>query len=122
MSSIENKLVPQDSSTEVKSFFDTYYNKRLSFSSNQVDSVIGFFEKRGFDKTASVAITTVLLQQAKVDNIPIFKVLDTLKGYNEAALSALVATILNNNRNKISRIGYKNTEVRDTLEQRNIIL
>ena len=122
MSSVEKSIVPKDSSTEVKSFFDTYYNKQISFSSNQVDSVVGFFRKRGFEEISAISISTVLLQQAKKDNIPIFKVLDTLKGYNEAQLSALVATILNSNRNKISKIGYRNPNLQDTIEQRNIIL
>ena len=42
-----------DSPTLVKKFFNSYYTKPLEFNSNEVDATIGFFEKRGFDKTSA---------------------------------------------------------------------
>ena len=38
---------------KVKTFFDEYYSAPLEFPSNEVDAVIGFFEKRGFEKTSA---------------------------------------------------------------------
>lgn len=124
MSSITDKSVSQssDSATEVKEFFNNYYSKKISFSSNQVDSVVGFFKKRGFETSAATATATVLLQQSKTDNVNIFKLLDTLEGLTELQLSSLVATILNNNRSKISNLGTVVVNTLPTTEKRNIII
>lgn len=124
MSSITDKSITPttDSATEVKEFFNNYYSKKISFSSNQVDSVVGFFKKRGFDTNAATATATVLLQQSKKDNVNIFKLLDTLEGLNEIQLSSLVATILNSNRSKISSIGTVVVNTLPTTEKRNIII
>ena len=51
MSSITDPSIkqPTDSAGEVKEFFDKYFSKKIAVTSNQVDSVVGFFQKRGFD-------------------------------------------------------------------------
>lgn len=123
MSSINDPSISQtaDSATEVKEFFNKYFSKKISVTSNQVDSVVGYFRKRGFDTTSAVAVATVLLQQAKIDNVNIFKVLDTLQGLDQVQLSKLVATILNTNRSKTSSIGYKIENTAFTSERRNIV-
>ncbi len=114
-----NKL--PDSAAEVKEFFDKYFSKKISITSNQVDSVVGFFSKRGFDTNSAIAISTVLLQQAKIDNVNIFKVLDTLQGLDQVQLSRLVATILNSNRSRVSNIGFTIQNRATTSEERNIV-
>lgn len=110
-----------DSAAEVKEFFDKYFSKKISVTSNQVDSVVGFFVKRGFDNNSAIAVSTVLLQQAKIDNVNIYQLLDTLQGLNEVSLSKLVATILNSNRSKISTIGFTIENPATTSEERNIV-
>jgi hypothetical protein len=110
-----------DSAAEVKEFFDKYFSKKISITSNQVDSVVGFFSKRGFDTNSAIAISTVLLQQAKIDNVNIFKVLDTLQGLEQVQLSKLVATILNSNRSRVSSIGFTIENRATTSEERNIV-
>lgn len=124
MSSIVDSSInkPVDSAGEVKEFFNKYFSKKISVTSNQVDSVVGFFQKRGFDTTSATAVAIVLLQQAKIDNVNIFKLLDTLEGLNEVSISNLVATILNSNRSNISNIGYKIANTTVTSEKRNIVL
>lgn len=122
MSSINDESIDkkQDSAAEVKEFFDKYLVKKISLTSNQVNAVIGFFEKRGFGKQSAVAISSVLLQQADIDGVNVFKLLDTLKGLNEVQLNNLVSTILNNNRSRFSSIGYRSNPLSQTREQRNI--
>lgn len=124
MSSITDKSINKstDSATEVKSFFDRYFSKSISITSNEVDSVLGFFKKRKFEESAAIAVTTVLLQQAKSENKNIFELLDSLKGLDEVKLSQLVAAILNNNRSKVSALGYTNDYQVVTYENRNVIL
>ena len=57
----------QDSSRKVKEFYNNYFNEPLTFPSNDVDAVIGYFESRGFDRQASISTATVILTQAKLD-------------------------------------------------------
>jgi len=110
-----------DSAAEVKSFFNNYFVDPITFSANDVDTVVGFFEKRGFENNAATSVVTVLLTHAKLDNVKIFKLLDTLKGLTDVQLSALVTEVLNYNRPKISTLGYKTQPDTDNFEARNII-
>tara|TARA_B110000503_G_scaffold129057_1_gene200865 strand:- start:700 stop:1068 length:369 start_codon:yes stop_codon:yes gene_type:complete len=110
----------QTNDKRVTSFFDKYFTAKLEFASNEVDAVVAFFEKRGFEKSAAISTGSILLQQAKLDNIKVFALLDTLKGFDEAKLSAVVAEVLNYNRLSTSVLGFKNTTATNTLEKRNI--
>lgn len=122
MSSISDKSIqPKSDTVETREFFNRYFTKKIEFSSNQVDSVVGFFKKRGFDENAAISVSTVLLTQAKIDNVNVFKLLDSLSGLTEVQISKLVATILNANRSRISNIGYK-VDTINTVEKRNIVL
>lgn len=104
----------------VREFYDTYYKKKIEFPSNDVDAVLAYFDKRGFEDRASASVATILLQQAKIDNVPVFKLLDTLQGLNDSQLSALVAEILNYSRGKTSTLGFKVETDSNILESRNI--
>jgi len=121
MSSLPTEKTNNFSDKGVTSFFNNYFSKTLSFPTSQVDAVVAFFEKRNFDKAAAITISTTLLQQAKIDDVNIFKLLDTLKGYNELQLSAIVTEVLNYSRSKTSTLGYKRTENPEKIEKRNIV-
>ena len=110
-----------DSAEEVKEFFDQYQVQNISYPSNQVDAVIGFFENRGFEKNSAISVATVLLQQAKLDQVNVFELIDTLQGLNKTQLSSIIATILNYNRQKISTLGFRVENLAETAEKRNII-
>lgn len=124
MSSITDPSINNstDSATEVKKFFDQYFTKQISYTSNEVDSVVGFFTKRNFDKSAAIATATIILQQAKVENKKIYDILDTLNNLDGVQLSNLVAAILNNKRSSVSKLGYANIQNDNTTESRNIRL
>lgn len=109
-----------DSADKVKTYFDTYYFKQLSYPANDVDAVIAFFQKRGFQKAAAISVASVLLRQAKIDNVKIFELIDTLQGLNEVQLSSIVAEVLNSNRPRISKIGYKISNQEQQTEIRNV--
>jgi len=109
-----------DSAKEVKEFFNQYFTGRISFPSNQVDAVIGFFENRGFSKESSIAVGTAIMQQAKLDDVNVFQLLDTLKKQDSIQLSSVVTEILNYNREKISTLGYKIDNTANRTEARNI--
>ena len=66
----------QSGDKKVTEFFDKYFTKKLEFSTNEVDAVVAFFEKRGFDRSAAISTGTILLQQAKLDDIKVFVLLE----------------------------------------------
>jgi hypothetical protein len=111
-----------DSAGETKEFFNQYLTQSTSYPSNQVDAVIGFFENRKFEKSAAIAVATSLLQQAKIDNVNVFVLLDTLKGLTQVQLSDIVANVLNYNRQKISTLGFKVQSKFEKTEKRNIVI
>lgn len=122
---MSNSLPPansQSSDKKVTQVFDNYFNQKLSFPSNEVDAVVAFFEKRGFEKSSAIATSTALLNQAKIDNVKVFTLLDTLKGFNEVQLSAVVAEILNYSRLRTSVLGYKIQGSTEKVERRNIAI
>lgn len=112
----------EDSAELTKLFFDTYGQQPLEFSSTDLDSAISFFESRGFDKDAATITAVTILKQAKIDNQPIYQIIDTLKGFNELQLSALVGEILNNNRPSTSTLGFRVANGSSFIQSRNIIL
>ncbi len=120
MSNIPNET--KDSQAPVKEFFDNYFNETLTFPGADVDAVVGYFESRGFDKTSSISTASVILQQAKIDNVNVFELLDALKGLNGTQLSYIVTEVLNNNRVNTSSLGYKVQSPTDLTEKRNIVV
>ena len=55
-----------DSATSTKNFFDTYYQKSISFPTAAIDSTIAYFTSRGFDLSAANTIAGTLLKQANI--------------------------------------------------------
>lgn len=121
MSTVITTETVQDSSKNTKLFFDRFFQKEISYPSNQVDAVIGFFKNKGFDEAAAISVSTILLQEAKIDNVAVTELLDTLKGFDKLKLSGLVTSILNANRSKISKLGYRSTNSLNKIEARNIV-
>ena len=116
------RIESTDSADSVKSILDKYFTSSISFPTNQVDAVTGFFENRGFDKTSAQTIGTILMQHARLDDVNVFELLDTLKGWDALKLSAVVTEILNYNRSKISTLGYKIDSSDSKLEKRNVLV
>jgi hypothetical protein len=100
-----------DSAAATKLFFDTYGQQPLEFNAVDVDATIGFFERRGFSRDAALVVSSSLLKQAKLDNIPISQILDGLSGFNGLQLSTLVGEVLNNNRVPTSTLGFRTENV-----------
>lgn len=109
-----------DSSDEVKSFFDKFFTHEITFPAAQIDAVIGFFLKRGFEDQAAKTTAIVILNQSRIDGINPFVILDTLKGLSDSQLSEVVTQIMNLYREKSSALGYKITVIEETFESRNI--
>ena len=84
-----------DSADEVRSFFDKYFTHQITFPSNQIDAVLGFFLKNGFDEQAAKSTAIVLLNQSRIDNVNPMQLIDTLKTLSGAQLSQVVTEILN---------------------------
>ena len=122
MSNLPNSSLPQDSSQPVKQFFDKFFQQSVSFPSNQIDAVVGFFTSKGFDQTSAESTSIVLLNQARTDGVDVFVLLDSLKVLGEIELSQVVAQVLNAYREKTSLLGYRITGSVDSYETRNILV
>lgn len=122
---ISNNNVPQpeihDSAEGVRSFFDRFFKHQITFPSNQIDAVVGYFLKRGFQTQAARSTAIVLLNQASVDGVNVQQLLDSLKGVTDAQLSQLVTEILNIYRENTSSLGFKLLQLEETYESRNIV-
>lgn len=119
-----NLPLPQVTGTtiEVKEFFDKYYTTKISFPSNQIDAVVGFFTKHGFDQQSARSTGIVLLNQARIDNVSVFELIDSLSALTDIQLSQVVAQILNSYRESTSLLGYRIAQVADEYESRNILV
>ena len=113
--------VPSDSAAGTKLYFDQYGDVPLEFPGAEVDAVIGFFKSKGFGEQAAQTTGMILLKQAKLDNMQVFKLLDTLKNFEGLQLSTLVGEILNNNRSNSSTLGFKVVSVDKYNQTRNIV-
>lgn len=111
-----------DNSISEKQIFDKYFTKELSFPSNQIDATIGFFLKRDFDLESARSTAIVLLNQARIDNVNVFQLLDTLKTMTNIQLSQIVAQVLNASREKTSLLGYRIAPIVNMYEARNILI
>jgi hypothetical protein len=105
---------------EVRNFFDKFFLHQITFPTNQIDAIVGFFSKRGFDDSAARSTSIVLLNQARLENVNPFKLLDTIKGLTDAQLSQVVTEVLNVYRDRSSALGFKLITVEETTESRNI--
>lgn len=110
----------QDSAEATKLFFSQYGDPILEFSSEDVATSISFFQSKGFSRDAALSTTSILLKQAKVEEVPVFRIIDTLGKADPLQLSAIVAEILNNNRKSISSLGYRLINVTKEEALRNI--
>jgi hypothetical protein len=121
-SNLPPQVPPNDSSVAVRQFFDKFFQQSVSFPSNQIDAVVGFFTKQGFDTTSAESTAIVLLNQARIDGVDVFQLVDTLKKLDDVQLSQVVAQVLNAYREKTSVLGYRINNVIDAYEARNILI
>ena len=110
-----------DSATRTLQYFNEYGNSGFEFSATDVDAAAGFLQGKGFSEQASIVTSAILLQQAKRDNVPVYELLDTLKGLETLQLSALVGRILNDNRSPTSALGFKISSELTEYQKRNIV-
>lgn len=109
-----------DSAAGTKLFFDTYGVRPLEISANDINSTVGFFTSKGFEDDAAIVTATIIIRQAKIDGVPVFTIIDSLKDLNGLQLSAVVAQILNKYRPTTSSLGFKSTTVVKENINRNI--
>lgn len=113
---------PASSSDEVKVFFDKFFVNEVSFPSNQIDAVVGFFTKNGFDESSARSTGIVILNQARLDGVNVFQLIESLKNLTQVQLSQVVAQVLNSYREKTSLLGYRVAPLVDNYESRNILV
>jgi hypothetical protein len=119
---VNTNVALNDTIVKSKEFFFNYEKEAISYPSNQVDAVVGFFESRGFEKTAAISTATILLRQAKIDNVKVMELLDQLKSFDDVKLNNLIGAILNTNRSAISKLGFVTEPTEENVITRNIVV
>lgn len=114
-------VTKQDSGAATRLFFDTYGIKPLEFSANEVEVAVGFFKNKGFEAEAALTTGVTILRQAKIDGVPVFQIIDTLKDLNGVQLSGVVSQILNKYRSNSSTLGFRVLNVVKINQTRNIL-
>jgi hypothetical protein len=113
---------PQTGPVSSKEFFDKFFVQKVSFPAAEIDATVGFFMKRGFAIDGARTTAIVLLNQARLDNVSVFALLDTMKTLTDVQMSQVVAQILNAYREKTSLLGYRIAPVVNLYESRNILV
>jgi|TARA_Y100000114_G_C11748830_1_gene323104 hypothetical protein len=93
---------------EIIQFLSGITDDRLEFNASEYDAVVGFFEGKDYDRQAAESLAYIILRQAKIDNVPVFEILQSLSKVAPVTLSQLVTEILNSNRYKTSVLGFRN--------------
>lgn len=119
---VNSNVQLNDTIVKSKEFFFNYQKEAISYPSNQVDAVVGFFESRGFERTAAISTATILLRQAKIDNVKVMELLDQLKSLDDVKLNNLIGAILNTNRSSISKLGFVTEPTEENVITRNIVV
>jgi hypothetical protein len=110
-----------DSTLGTRLYFDKYGEAPLEFKAEDVDVTVGYLQSRGFGDEAAIVTSIILLKQAKLDQMPVTELLDTLSGLENLELSTLVGEVLNNNRAPTSTLGFKLENVANELQTRNVV-
>jgi hypothetical protein len=100
-------LPQRDSALGTRLYFDKYGEASLEFPAGDIDATVGYLKARGFGDEAALITSVILLKQAKLDQLPVTELLDTLKGLENLELSTLVGEVLNNNRTATSTLGFR---------------
>ena len=104
----------------IDSLRQTQYVEPFQFNANDYDATVGFFVKRGFDRQPAEETAYVILQQAKIDSVPVGQILDILTKAEPVQLNELLTVVLNTNRYKSSRLGVRNDRTSRDIISRNI--
>lgn len=118
---IPQKQQAESSTNATVKFFDKFYQTPVELNNTALISAAGFFEARGYGSDAANSVAIIIVSQAKKDNLNAFEILDTLGGFSDIQLSALVGEILNYNRFKTSSLGITMTPTPADEIQRNIL-
>lgn len=124
MTSYFNNIPQRQQSTPTDptvKFFDTFYKVPVELNGTTLNAVTGFFQSKGYETEAAESVAIIILIQAKKDNINPFEIIDTLKGFDNLQISALVGEILNYNRFKTSSLGITRPPTPAEEIQRNIL-
>lgn len=90
---------------KVVQYFDNYYTVPIDLEVESIDVLKGFFESKGFDKSAAENISYVILKTAKQSNYTTQEIIEALQGYDPLQLNEFLLSILNHNRVKTSSLG-----------------
>jgi len=100
-----NNIPASNTSNPAATAYNNAYTRPLQLETNTYNLLKGFFESKGFDKTAAETIAVTFIRQATQDGYNPLDVLTTLKGFDQLKLNDVITQVLNYNRFKTSYLG-----------------
>jgi hypothetical protein len=102
--------------------FNTFYQVPIELDGVKLTAIKSYFESRGYEPASAESVALIILSQATKDGLNPFDILETLRGFTEVQISAIVGEILNYNRFKTSSLGITVIPTPADEIQRNILL
>tara|TARA_B110000977_G_C10947469_1_gene443352 strand:+ start:667 stop:1035 length:369 start_codon:yes stop_codon:yes gene_type:complete len=91
-----------------KSFFENFFNQRIAISENEINAIVGYFQKRTPNKDAANALALAVINGAVEQNLPPMEILDQFKRLPQDQIDTYLAYFLNLTRYPTSLVGLSN--------------
>ena len=88
-----------------KRFFNNFFDKPISFASNQHDALLSFFQTVAKNPKAAMILTSAVIYTGKQQGIEPMQILEKFRSLNGAELSRVLTLFLNYYRYGSSLIG-----------------
>lgn len=115
-----NLGVQKKDSQSVIDYLAGFNGDVYSFNAGEYDAVIAFFNGKDFDRTSSETLAYIILRQSRIDNVPVFQILDNFNDLSVLELNEVIAEIINLNRYKTSVLGFRQERSPLSFANRNI--
>jgi hypothetical protein len=115
-----NVGVQKDDPQSLIDYLAGFNGDKFQFAAGEYDAVKGFFVNKGFSNLSAESLAYILLRQSRIDNVPVFQIIDSLNNTTVIELNELLAEIINLNRFKSSVLGFKSDRETTGQIQRNI--
>ena len=106
---------------KTKTFFNGYFDERISISGREWDIVFSFFKKLTQNDESAASLSEALITSANNTGESVIDLIQQLDQYNSIELDKLLAAYFNQTRRGTSLLGYTETRTPNKYIARNIL-
>ena len=100
--------LPAGSADATRDLFENMFNQRVAISENELNAIIGYFQKKTPNKEAANALALAVIQGSVEQNLPPMEILDQFKKLPQDQIDTYLAYFLNLSRYPTSLVGLSN--------------